>query len=136
MKNNIKSLLSAQKKSLDISLDSTQKTNLVAVFIDKNYKNNNLVHIPCHQGSAISGYPYDCTSDCYLCECVNYINVGFVEFVCYIRIHSTYYIKVPMSKNLCMKILNNDQKSLLKRFIKKNGYQNLDMEFLQTVTIR
>lgn len=130
----IKSLLSTQKKSLDLSLDISQKTHLAVVFIDKNPKNNNLMHIPCVQGSAISGYPYDCTSDCYLCECVNFINIGYIEFSCYLRVHSTYNIKIPICKNLCMKLLSDDQKKDIKYFIKKNGYQNLDIEFLQTVT--
>jgi hypothetical protein len=130
---NIKTLLSSQKKSINLSLDCTKKTYLVAVFTDENQKNNNLMHIPCYQGTAISGYPYDCTSDSYLRECVDFISIGYIGYSCYLKLHENYVIRVPICKQLCFKLMNEEQKNAIKSFVKKKGYKNLEVEFLQTV---
>ena len=116
---NIKTLLSSQKKSINLSLDCTKKTYLVAVFTDENQKNNNLMHIPCYQGTAISGYPYDCTSDSYLRECVDFISIGYIGYSCYLKLHENYVIRVPICKQLCFKLMNEEQKNAIKSFVKK-----------------
>ncbi len=134
MKPDLKSLLLIQKKSLQVVIDSNKKTNIVAVFIDSEFKSNLLMNIPCFQGLAISGYPYDCTSDCYIKECVNYIDLGFLDFSCLLSVHNSFEIRIPICKTLCLKSMSKDQVKMMKTFIKKNGYQELEVEFLQTIS--
>lgn len=131
---NLTSLCSLQKKNLNVSFDFDQKTFLIAVFTNDEFPHlNNLLNIPCKEGIAISGYSYDCVSDCYVKECIGYCNLGFVNAVSYIQIHSSWKIRVPLSNDICLKLLSKHQKKLLKDFIKVNCFQNLNVEFLQVV---
>lgn len=131
---NLKSLCNIQRKNLDVTFDFDQKTHLIAVFTDKqNSHLNNLVHIPCKEGLPISGYSYDCVSDCYIKECINYYFLGIIEGVAYLQVHNSCEFRIPLTFDVCMKLMSKSQKKLLKDFIKVNQYENLELEFLQIV---
>ena len=134
MATNLNSLCKLQKKELNISLDVSQTTYLVAVFIDNiNPCKNKLLNIPCEKGIAISGYLYDCASDFYVKECVDYYRLGSIQGVACLHIHNSWEIKIPLSSKICMKLMDRTQKKLLKDFININDYDNLSVEFLQMV---
>lgn len=134
MATNLNSLCNLQKKELNVSLDVSQRTYLVAVFIDNvNPCKNRLLNIPCEKGIAISGYSYDCTSDFYVKECFDYYRLGSVQGAAFLHIHNSWEVRIPLSSKLCMKLMDKTQKKLLKDFIKINDYDNLSVEFLQMV---
>ena len=131
---NLNSLCKIQKKNLGISFDFNYQTNIIAVFVDhENSHLNNLLSIPCKDGIPISGYSYDCASDCYIKECINYFDLGSVQGCSLLRIHDTWDIKIPLCHDVCLKLLSRTQKKLLNDFIKLNSYEKLSLEFIQLI---
>ena len=78
MEKNLKSITSMQRKGLDICFDQTQRTHVVAVFLDADSQKNKLVSIPC-VGVTVNGYAYDFTTDSYVVECVDWLVLGFIR---------------------------------------------------------
>lgn len=133
MEQHSKKILTAQKRSLDVWIDGTQKTFVVAAFVDPNYESNTTRIIPCAQGAAISGYAYDCTTDSYIIECCGHLNIGYIDACCYLRLHDKYEIRIPISDSVCKMLFNENQTSILKSHIKSMGFQKHQVVFLQSV---
>ena len=133
MEKQSKKMLTAQKRSLDVWLDETKKTFIVVAFVDQKYQKNITQVIPCIHGTAISGYAYDCANDSYIIDCCGYLNIGYVNACCYLRVHDRYEISIPMSDGVCKMLFDHHQSSLLKNHIKTMGFQKLQVVFLQLV---
>ena len=134
MEDNSNKLLAVQKKAIRLRLDSYQKTNLVAVFVDiESYKNNTIKCVPCLSGVAISGYAYDCTNDSYIMDCVGHCDLGLIPFCCYLKVNDSYEIRIPLADHTCRKIMSFDQKSILKKYVNSMDFKNHSIVFLQTI---
>lgn len=123
-----------QRKSLGIEMRSDMDTMLMAVLVDdSNPQNNVLRKIPCEDGIAISGYVYDCATDSYIMSCRDYRFIGILPGYCSIRVSPTYDVKVPFTREVCLKLMDRSQKRELERFVSVYPDENLRLEFLQMV---
>lgn len=132
MEKNLKSIAAMQRKGLNVCIDPNQKTHLVVAFLDPKKQRNKLSIIPC-LGVTVNGYAYDFTTDSYVLECVDWFALGFIEASCRIKINQNYDLKIPISNDCCERLLSKSQKRELRSFVKRNGYEDLTLEFLQTV---
>ena len=133
MEKNLKSMTAMQRTGLNVCFDPSQRTHVVAVFLDPDNQKNKLVSIPC-LGVTVNGYAYDFTTDSYVVECVDWLVLGFIEASCRIRINQSYELKIPISNDCCERLLGKTQRRELRSFVKTRGYDGLLVEFLQTVT--
>lgn len=134
MEKKIASAASKQRKSLNIEMRSDMETMLIAVLVDaSNPQNNSLRKIPCEDGIAISGYVYDCVTDCYVLSCHDYRFIGLLPAHCVLKVSENHEIRVPLTREVCAKLMDKAQKRELSRFLAEHSVGDFRLEFLQVV---
>lgn len=134
MEKKIASAAVKQRKSLNIEMRSDMETMLIAVLVDaSNPQNNTLKKIPCEDGIAISGYVYDCVTDSYVLSCRDYRFIGLIPAYCVLKVSDNHEMKVPLTREVCAKLMDKAQKRELSRFLSEHAEGDLRLEFLQVV---
>lgn len=110
---------------------SSEKTLVTAVIIDPINMSNGIRHIPCYHGQPYGGYTYDMKNDTYVISCVDFRELGIVNFSLYVSLPCLdWRIPIPIPRKVLEKYLKPIQRRSVYE-LKKAHPSNFNLQYLQ-----
>lgn len=133
-----KNIVKNIKNSLIIDFSSNGSVFVFVLAVNKDGKKNHIQTIRFDSGVSISAGVYDAYNDCFYVKCEDYVFLDSIPFVvtCSVEDNQNWKYKVPFSKIALNKLMNKDQKKVLRRFIKKYPANDYNIEFMQLYNSR
>lgn len=133
---NNKHLLDEQLKNIQLSV-AFEPTYLILVASHLDPIRNSINKISCKQGVPLDGYVYDSRADVYLCECYDYLQVGFIPISMNASICGTNWSKkVPLAKKVIHQLLNDSQFRDVNKFESLFSPDEYSLEYIQLISAK
>ena len=116
-------------KQLDLKINEEFQTFVVVAVVHSDSSKNLIRKIPCSQGTAIGGYVYDISFDCYYLDCFDYLNLGVVPFSIEMSL-GDWKINLPLVESV---IEDNVENSKELKELKSSLSTDCRLEYLQVV---
>jgi hypothetical protein len=111
------------------------RTYLIAIAIHKNPEKNVATKISCI-GIPVNACSYDCVSDSYGVNCLDYLNIGYIPIAFKLSVSGIRQWEsfIPIPENVFLKYLSSSQKLDLEKFRGAYCGEEIYIEFLQMLT--
>lgn len=112
---------------------SDVRTFVIVAAVAKDFKKNYLTQITCKKGLPIAGYVYDCKTESYIVDCVEYIQLGYTPVSFFVKVKGVgnWRKRLPMPEATIKRWLTTEQKEDLKKFKSKYPLTDFDFNFIQ-----
>jgi hypothetical protein len=120
------------KDSLEI-LQSTDRTLVFLIAIDKNDERNSFAAIKCNGSTTFGGYAYDRSRDSYIVRCSGFLQVGQIPFsyVMSMKNVGNWSVKVPIPQNVLEKYLTPEQRKIITSYKDQFPEHRFKHEYIQ-----
>lgn len=115
-------ILKTLSSNIDLSFSQSTKTRIFV--LAKGLKKKNYIKkIKCNSSVALCDLVYDITSDAYILNCVDFMEIAIVplSFQAKIKKISSWQVNLPIPEQIFLDFLNSDEKNILDSFIQKHS---------------
>lgn len=133
-----KNIVKNIKNSLIIDFSSSGSMFVFVLAVNKDVEKNRTQTIKFDSGVSIGAGVYDAYNDCFYVKCEDYVFLDSIPFVvtCSVEDNQNWKHKIPFSKILLNKLMDKEQKKVLRRFMKKYPANDYNIEFMQLYNSR